>query len=170
MLADESWGYGMNKINVGQTISILANIGVIAGIVFLAVELRQNNALLAADARSNLADRRTRFIEMIAQSPDLSELMVKAARNQELTPAEQIRFGQLGTRLLASWESQFLEVKEGAVSVDTLPIRQWRVMFHRTSPSALDYRLKAALDSYRDEGRLDFVEFMEERIIKPGPP
>ena len=33
-------GEELKKIDLGQTISILANVGVIAGIVFLAVELR----------------------------------------------------------------------------------------------------------------------------------
>ena len=46
----------MKKIDLGQTISILANVGVIAGIVFLGFELRQNNALMAADARVVRAD------------------------------------------------------------------------------------------------------------------
>jgi hypothetical protein len=31
----------MTKINVGQAIQILANLGVIAGIVFLGIELQQ---------------------------------------------------------------------------------------------------------------------------------
>jgi hypothetical protein len=36
----------MKKIGLAQTISILANIGVIAGIVFLAVEIDQNKKKL----------------------------------------------------------------------------------------------------------------------------
>ena len=36
----------MKKLDVGQMITILANLGVIAGIVFLAVEIRQNQASL----------------------------------------------------------------------------------------------------------------------------
>ncbi len=36
----------MNKIDLGQTIQILANIGVIAGIGFLGLELRQNSEQL----------------------------------------------------------------------------------------------------------------------------
>jgi hypothetical protein len=42
----------MKKIDLGQTITILANVGVIAGIVFLAIELQQNNALLETEIRS----------------------------------------------------------------------------------------------------------------------
>ncbi len=36
----------MKKLDLGQTITILANVGVIAGIVFLGYELRQNNLYL----------------------------------------------------------------------------------------------------------------------------
>ena len=36
----------MKKTDLGQAIQVLANVGVIAGIVFLAVETRQNNQLL----------------------------------------------------------------------------------------------------------------------------
>jgi len=36
----------MKRIDLGQTIGILANLGVIAGIVFLAVEIGQNQAAL----------------------------------------------------------------------------------------------------------------------------
>ena len=37
------------KIDLGQTIGILANAGVIAGIVLLGMELRQNNELVVAN-------------------------------------------------------------------------------------------------------------------------
>lgn len=37
----------MKKINFGQAVSVIANLGVIAGIAFLALELRQNNQQLA---------------------------------------------------------------------------------------------------------------------------
>ena len=43
------------KLDLGQTITILANLGVIAGIVLLAIEMRQNNELLAAQDKSELS-------------------------------------------------------------------------------------------------------------------
>lgn len=39
----------MKKIDLGQAIGILANVGVIAGIVSLGMELRQNNELVVAN-------------------------------------------------------------------------------------------------------------------------
>ena len=43
----------MKKSDVGQAITVLANLGVIAGIVFLAFEQRHNNELIAAEGRIN---------------------------------------------------------------------------------------------------------------------
>jgi len=52
-------------INVGESISILANTGVIAGIIFLALELRQNNNHLAAQARYSLKQYRSDIADSI---------------------------------------------------------------------------------------------------------
>jgi hypothetical protein len=44
----------MKKVDIGQVIAVTANMGVIAGIVFLALELQQNNRFLSAQAQFNL--------------------------------------------------------------------------------------------------------------------
>lgn len=69
----------MKKIDVGQTVSILANFGVIAGIVFLAVELRQNNEFLAAEAGADRRDiRRQAAIIRELTCPELRHAIIKA--------------------------------------------------------------------------------------------
>ena len=62
----------MKKIDLGQTISIFANLGVIAGITFLALELNQNTAQLALGNKPTLAAHR-------AQYTTLSHLFTEAA-------------------------------------------------------------------------------------------
>jgi hypothetical protein len=42
----------MNKGNLSETLHLLANLGVIAGIVFLGVEQSQNNDLTEMEARA----------------------------------------------------------------------------------------------------------------------
>ena len=158
----------MKKIDLGQTISILANIGVIAGIVFLALELQQNNTLLSAQARSELANRRTGFIEMVINSQDLAEIVVKKAKNEPLTDAEDLRFRALGRRMFASWASQYQEVDQGVITQDMLPIRQWRALYHGQSDP--DFGLREAWAGYRLEVTPSFNAFMDEVIIEPGPP
>ena len=43
----------MKRIDLGKTVTLIANVGVIGGILLLAYELRQNNELKAAEARKN---------------------------------------------------------------------------------------------------------------------
>jgi hypothetical protein len=57
----------MKKIDLGQTPSIIANVGVITGIMYLGLELQQNSELLGAQARRR--DRRTRARQGAAIAP-----------------------------------------------------------------------------------------------------
>lgn len=157
----------MKKIDPGQAIAILANLGVIAGIVFLVIELQQNNELLAAQARGALADRRTQFVEMVSSNPSLAAIVVKVAEGDALSEVEKLQFRMIGRRLFMSFESQYLEVEQGVVPESSLPIRQWRSMFHGSVP---DFKLSTAWDAYRAEAEPSFVEFWDSEIVEPGPP
>ena len=55
----------MKNFNLSQVITILSNLGVIAGIFFLAVEMEQNNRLLDAQVSYNLLQNRTRTSDEI---------------------------------------------------------------------------------------------------------
>jgi hypothetical protein len=158
----------MKRIDLGQAIAILANLGVIAGIVFLAIELQQNNELLAAQARGALADRRTEFAEILASNPSLAAVVVKVGDGTALTEVERLQFHMLGRRLFMSFESQYLEVEEGIVPEASLPIRQWRSMFY--GGPGPDFKLSAAWEAYRAEAQPTFVEFWDREIVEPGPP
>jgi hypothetical protein len=54
----------MKKMELGQTITILANLSVIAGIVFLAYEIRQNSESLRAQTRTDITANSGSIIEM----------------------------------------------------------------------------------------------------------
>ena len=67
----------MNKADVAHWLSILANIGVIAGIVFLGIEIRQTNRAVtgaAYQARSLAVMQRQ---DMLAESEYLSPIVLK---------------------------------------------------------------------------------------------
>ena len=63
----------MRKIDLGQTFQILANVGVIAGIVFLGIELRRNtDAMRSQTVHSFQAEFRQIFDYPLANDPKLS--------------------------------------------------------------------------------------------------
>lgn len=92
----------MKKLDLGQTITIFANIGVIAGIVFLAVEVRQNQATLERGNAMNLVavqnsaqDRFSEFRKFLLENDELFIIWRNGMRDTELSEIEQERFDEL---------------------------------------------------------------------------
>jgi len=150
----------LKKLDLGQTISIVANFGVIAGIVFLGIELRQNNEYLAAQASlaqfSIERDRRSRFID---NTNGINELLVKQFAGQPLTPAESLRLDMLSNEILDSWRWQFREYQAGRLPIASLDLELWRDQLAQIPA------LREQFENDRDESGQDFVQFMEENVI-----
>jgi len=153
-------GSRLKNLDLGQVISILANVGVIAGILFLAIELRQNNEHLAAQSSfaqfSLERERRTRLME----NPDgFTELVVKARSEAPLTDVERVRINAMSNDYLDSWRWQFREFQAGRLPSEFLDLDLWRAIFAR------DYRLRDQFERDRAELGQDFVRFMEENVV-----
>ena len=104
----------MKRIEPGQVASIIANIGVFAGILLLAYELRQNNDLMEAEARLN---RTTMVIDtwrFIAENADLIELREKERQGEELSATETRRIDATIMAIFTALEWTFIERPEGS--------------------------------------------------------
>jgi len=67
----------MKKIDLGQTISTLANIGVIAGIAFLAIEIQQNTAAVEGATYQALSDGVASQHVSVSTNPALAGLLLR---------------------------------------------------------------------------------------------
>ena len=116
----------MKKIDLGQTITILANLGVIAGIVFLAIEVRQNQASLdqanQIDRAAILTDAMANFGEFryaTALDAEVSDLWYRGRRGEELSPNEEDRFEDICRNyfyLMATMHERFVLLGEEALA------------------------------------------------------
>ena len=150
----------MKKIDVGQTISIFANLGVVAGIVFLAVEVGQNNELMRAAARDAQYERIRGYVEQVYTTPGLAEIIVKARSGTPLTDVEDLMLFSRQLRLLRGFEVQYREYTQG--TVDALP-SNWKKHFYEgqnRNPPLID-----AWEEARAVLRPDFVQYVEENIL-----
>ncbi len=150
----------MKKIDLGQTISIFANVGVIAGILFLAIELQQNNDLLSAQARAARIELKTDFEGSLYQNAELAEIIARAQANDELTEAEEIRLLWLGRRMLTSFQYVYNEYQQGMIEEGAISTVEWRIAYHQLIP-----RMEEAWSSFRDGMNPEFVRFMEENVV-----
>jgi hypothetical protein len=150
----------MKKIDVGQTVSIFANLGVVAGIAFLAIEVGQNNELMRAAARDAQNERIRDYVEQVYTTPGLAEIIVKARSGTPLTDAEDLMLFSRQLRLLRGFEVQHREYVQGAV--DDLP---WNWKEHFYEGQNRNPPLIGAWEEAKTVLRPDFVLYIEENIL-----
>jgi len=150
----------VKKIDLGQTITILANLGVIAGIVFLAVELRQNNELLQAQSRADSNDRIIGTAVAVYENTDLARAVAKARMGQELSEAEGMLLYAHDVRRIRSFEAGFQEFQRGATESIDVPL--WRAGFRS---GVFDRSLLETWEQSKGVFRPDFVEWMEQNVV-----
>ena len=90
------------KIDFGRLSQTVANIGVIASVVFLALQVRQSqhaideqNMLTRLTVRDTQYENNSRLRYLILANPDLQEIAIKARTGQQLTAFEKARFRTL---------------------------------------------------------------------------
>jgi hypothetical protein len=89
------------EIDAFQIVALIANVGVIAGIVFLALELRQANRIAIASTEINIRSNLSALNESVYGDESLSRLLAKASEADALfTPEEVVRLESFVRRLL----------------------------------------------------------------------
>lgn len=95
----------MKKINLGQLISVLANIGVLAGIIFVAYEIRQSNRIAMGTTSYELGRHWMGINELYMTSPDVLDVAVELFDRdfvpKDLRQREQVE--AYARRLLNNW-------------------------------------------------------------------
>ena len=151
----------MKKLDLGQTITILANAGVIAGIIFLGVELQQNNELMRAEARDAQNVRLHEFVQQVYTVPELAEILFKVRKGEPLTEVEKIRLRGRQGRQLSGVAAQWREYREGAAeSPDPSLVRRYFYEGGYYSPPLHD-----AWEEVKTSLSPDFVQWMEENVV-----
>lgn len=81
----------MKKIDISQTVTVLANVGVIAGIVFLATEIRLNTRAIQAQTRDTISDKEMQLYAWQATNSELAAVIVKA-RDEGLDELDTVEY------------------------------------------------------------------------------
>ncbi len=150
----------MKKLDLGQTVSVLANVGVIAGIVFLGYELRQNNEAIRAQSDFNQHQVRLTALRTVAENPNgLVDLWVTERDGGELTEADRIRLLFFAESALVDLEWQYRELNLGRLSAEELDVSGWQASFDMIPLLEEQFQAnKAGADP-------EFVRYVEENIV-----
>ena len=151
----------MKKIDLGRTINTLANVGALAGIIFLVVQVDQNNSLLESEARSTRVQIRTDGWDRLAENPDMAAMLLKDRSGEALSDEEELRLNSFWMTVL--WRNQW-EYEESGPGQWMIPMRAQFEAYGsmRRTWQGDDSRVSSA---GKDNFPADFVALIEERII-----
>jgi len=151
----------MKKIDLGQTISIVANIGVIAGIVFLAVELRQNNQMMLSQTRSDISQDIVNHLRQMATTEYLDDI-ADPSELQTLGSAEALRRQNWMLATFRMWENIHYQWTRGLFE-DSEYEREKSVWSRGMKRPTLRQQFCDARDGFN----VDFVREMESGMLQP---
>ena len=82
----------MKKIDLAQIITVLANVGVVIGLVFLTLEIRQNNVQLRAEGAYSINESVETLNQAVYLDKEFADLLLRGEKSFiDLEPVEQRR-------------------------------------------------------------------------------
>jgi len=109
----------MKKTGFGQTIGVLANIGVIAGIVFLGIEISQNTTSLEVGAYQDLIAQISEMSQLGIENPRIW-MLANGTTFSELEPEDRQIAESLIVMIFRHGDMAFLQYERGIISEERL--------------------------------------------------
>lgn len=150
----------LDKLN--QWLVLAANIGVLAGVIFLSIEIRQNTLAIRGTAIQTAAAHSRDEMFVIAQDPELSRIAVMGSASPfDLDPADAFRFSYL---IRTFWVGMQSNYRQWALGI--LPDEEWA--FYGRAICA-QYGVPGIHARWQAERQMFIPEFVEV-VEKCDPP
>jgi len=108
----------MKKIDAGQAIQVLANLGVIASILFLGVQVRSSSIQARVATTLQMAGQIAAWRELIVSNGDIADVYTQGIADfGQLSAADQARFDQLMRTLLNVTDAAIAARDAGLIEV-----------------------------------------------------
>jgi len=156
------------KIDVSQTISILANVGVIAGILFLAVELQQNTASIEGSTYQAMSDIAVNQWQGVSQDTLLSVALSKTFQGlvqEDLSEEENSKLTFFYYGMIQRLQNTYDQYEAGLVDDRVFRSYGWNYTLFNTGHFRSYWFRFGSRTSTSNEFRQFFEEWFElERI------
>ena len=144
-----------------QVGAIVSSVAVVASLVYLAMQIRQNNEQLAAQSRAAYYQGRADTDRDVALNESLAETLLKKVTGDLLTPVEDYRVSCLCWGNLVLFEYEFMELERGLISE-----REFNIEAKREACNAIRAAIEPVWMAYRKTAPDGFVQLMEQKILR----
>jgi len=106
----------VNSAKLNDWLTLIANVAVVGGIVFLAVEIRQNNELLRSESRQTLVSN---DVTSLAANLENVDVFAKLVSQEELSAEDQLRLSFMYMLDLRNREFEYFQYINGLLDEET---------------------------------------------------
>ena len=103
---------------VNAWLSLAASVAVIVGIVFLAVEINQNTAMMQTQINQSRAAQAMAEARSLYNSDYVPALLVKVKLGEQLTSEEKVRYKSLFRAFNRNWDNQLRQFNQGLLAAN----------------------------------------------------
>ena len=143
---------------------LLGNLAVLAGIIFLVVEIDQNTNMMRSQTKNAMTENQMSFYALVIENPDMAALLFKGRGTTDTsmyTEEEFNRLSYLFNSQLRMWENEWYQYQIGLFDEEEFVPRMqnWENIFQNEG-----YRgIWGTVRSYHSEG---FREIIDGFIIE----
>ncbi|GJM12267.1 MAG: hypothetical protein DHS20C12_06700 [Pseudohongiella sp.] len=146
----------MNSKLVSDWLTIISNLGVLIGLIFLIVEINQNSRIASATAQLELAqDRR----EIYQYADSMIEIESRFRRDEEVTDSEAVIAARFYESRIRSYETQWHFWRNGLVDDDQFEASQELLEGTINTPIIMQL-----WNDTKDRYHPEFVRLVDERL------
>jgi len=106
----------MNSSKVNEWLTLIANVAVVGGIIFLVIEIRQNNELLRSESRQALV---TNDVASLAANFQNADVFAKLVSESEMSAEDQLRLSFMFALDLRNREFEYFQYINGLLDEQT---------------------------------------------------
>lgn len=128
----------MNLEKANSLLMLVANVGVIAGIVFLAVEIQQNTNMMKAQTRDSITDKQLEWYLSVGTNPYSADIQYRGIGGVDGLSAnsnERFSFALINQGNFRMWENELYQYEMGLFDEDEFQPRvdSWKRLLERNA-------------------------------------
>jgi hypothetical protein len=107
----------VNSDRLARWLTLAANLGVLAGIILLIMELDQSRDMMRAQIRNEMSQGIVDLLQVPAANEQLASVLYRAHAGEELSPTELFQFKLRTNALFRYWENVHYQYRVGLYDV-----------------------------------------------------
>lgn len=155
----------MKLDRINAWLSLAGNVAVLAGIVFLAIEINQNTAMMQTQIHQSRAALAMTEAQSIYNSDYVPALLFKVKEEAELSSEERVRYKSLFRAFNRNFDNQLRQFNEGLLA-GNIPRSVRRAVLEEIGGSRVAREeWERTKDIYSD----DYIEFVDSALGTRSP-